>query len=143
MTHTMYALLPVKIEEAAEWPLGPIYTTHLVADMMAKLSEYNGDCCVEIYEANEDNEFVDGSDFDTKEHFLERNRHYWLNPGWEYTDPATLYKSPITWDGTNEEVWSGTLESVGIAEDDPDWQEKLDRFFLQKFKIFPDQWEVG
>jgi len=37
----------------------------------------------------------------------------------------------------------GCMSDIGIEENDPDWSEKLDRYFESNFNILPDEWEMG
>lgn len=64
---------------------------------------------------------------------------YWLDMGTE----MTLYKKPVDDDDMDEEVWSGTMEEAGTCEGDPNWQDKLDAFFDNKFGIKAEEWEIG
>lgn len=60
---------------------------------------------------------------------------YWLDLNGDGYELKTI--------GEDEVIEEGKLSSLGIEENDPDYQDKLDRHFEEKFGILPEEWEVG
>ncbi len=44
---------------------------------------------------------------------------------------------------TRDTIYTGSLDEIGIEDNDPNWTNKLDDFFQAELGIDPTEWEVG
>lgn len=76
MNKTMYAIINLPIEKAGvEAPDHETYITDSPIDLIAVFEKAGHDPaehCIEIYTADEEGEFVEGSDYDTFDNFKKR-----------------------------------------------------------------------
>lgn len=44
---------------------------------------------------------------------------------------------------SRDTIYSGSLSGIGIEDNDPDFQDKLDNFLEAELNIKPSEWEIG
>lgn len=55
----------------------------------------------------------------------------------------TYYDFALVSIDERETVYEGRFSDLGIDDDDDQWVDKLDAFFLEELGIMPDEWEIG